>query len=244
MGFTADGITNVRSQPLLLGRTTEGTDITDAGFAEVRWESTQTTLYHQVYVDGRLAVVTEAPGVASATVPVAADGPSLIEVIAVDSEDRWTDFSGSLTGFTDEVAARVKIQWSGGTYLDPAIDHFDVFSNGGSGDVDFQVPLNPLPVSAYAGGRTLSGFGRGGFGRGGFGRSAMRFAWTTDKLTPGTHKFAVLGVDAAGNRLANTLQEVELEVAPPPRPPTDFAVSSYDQTDKQATLSWTASPDV
>jgi hypothetical protein len=247
MSYRAEGITRVRLAPLALD-VAGGQAVSPPGAVEVTWNSTQEGCWHQVYVNGCLAGVTARASdrrlVVSA--PVGRDGPAgalAVEVVAVDAADRWTDFAGQLAGFPEAGGMQVRLSWQAGEYLDPNLESFDVFGDDRTGAVDYAAALNEAPVPARPGGQAPWGYGAGGYGVGGYGRSAARYEWTTGTLEPGSWRFAVVAVDAAGNRL-ETAAEASVIVAPVPRPPSDFRVGSYSPEDHVATLTWEPSPDV
>jgi hypothetical protein len=62
-------------------------------------------------------------------------------------------------------------------------------------------------------------------------------------MEPGAWRFAVVAVDAAGNRLASAA-EAAVAVSPVPRPPENFRVTDFEPVGARATLAWEASPDV
>jgi hypothetical protein len=247
VSHTTDGITHTRVRPLALDLAPDGT-VAGPGAIEVTWHSTHADRWHQVYVDGRLAGVTARPADRRlvVTVPTGRSGRHAmlrVEVVAVDAADRWTDFSAALAGFGPDAGAEVRLAWQAGLYLDPNLAAFDVFGDGATGTVNYAAPLNESPIPARPDGRTPWGFGTGGYGVGAFGQAAAAYTWTADPVVPGTHRFAVVAVDAAGNRPA-TAAEVEVAVAPLPRPPEDFRVSVYDPNGRTATLAWDPSPDL
>ena len=247
MSYTTEGITHVRVRPLALDLASDDA-VVAPGAVEAIWDSTQEGAWHQVYVNGQLTGVTAKPEdrrlVVSA--PVGPGGPTetlLVEVVAVESADRWTDFGSLLAGLGQDAGAQVRLTWQAGEYLDPNLDSFDLFGDDRTGTVDYEAPLNESPVPAKPGGLAPWGYGCGGYGVGGYGQSAALYEWTTDLLEPGTWRLAVVAVDSAGNRLA-TAAEVEINVAPLPRPPDDFRVIAYDAQTRTATLAWQPSPDL
>ena len=247
MGHTTEGITHIRLRPLALD-VIGGDPVAATGAVEVMWDSTQGSRWHQVYVNGRLAGVT--PQIEDRRLvvsePVGRGGMQstlLVEVIAVDATDRWTDFGDELSGLGQNRGPRVRLTWQGGLYLDPNLESFDVFADGRTGAVDYTAPLNESPIPAKPGGQSPWGFGCGGYGLGAYGQSAARYEWTTDVLEPGTWRLAVVAVDAAGNRLA-TAAEIETDLSPPARPPENFRVASHDPQTRTAMLAWQPSPDV
>jgi hypothetical protein len=247
VAYSIEGIARVRVRPLVLDVSAVG-PVALPGALEVTWDSTQRDRWHQVYAGGRLAGVTAKPEDRNLVIsaPSGREGPSgpvLIEVVAVDAADRATDFGEELSGFGEGDGSRVRLTWQAGRYLDPDLESFNVYADGASGTVDYETPLNELPIPARPDGAEPWGYGAGGFGVGGYGASAARYEWTTDPLVPGSWRMAVLAVDGAGNRLA-TAAEIVVQVTPLPRPPKNFRVLGYDAESRKATLAWDASPDV
>jgi hypothetical protein len=245
MPFHTDGITRVRIRPAPGALSTGGPAA--PGAVDVSWASTHEGLWHQVYLNGCLAGVTARPEDRRLLVaaPAGRDGPHavlLAEVVAVAAADRWTDFAADLAGFA-EAGTRVRLAWQAGPYLDAALAAFDVCGNGGAGPVDYGAPLNEQPLPAAPGGVAPYGYGSGGYGEGTYGQAAAPYEWTTDPLAPGAWRFAVVGIDEAGNRLA-AAAEVDALVTPAPRPASGLRAAEYDAITRTATLAWTASPDV
>lgn len=247
MARSTEGITRVRVRPLALDVSGAGA-VALPGALEVTWDSTQAGCWHQVYAGGRLAGATARPedrrlAIAAPAGREGPTGPVLIEVIAVDAADRATDFGEELGGFGEGDGSRVRLTWQAGPYLDPNLDSFNVYADGGSGTVDYETPLNEAPIPARPEGAAPWGYGAGGFGVGSYGACAARYEWTADPLAPGSLRMAVVAVDASGNRLA-TAAEIGVEVRPLPRPPERFRVLGYDSENRKATLAWDASLDV
>ena len=247
MSYSTEGITHVRVRPLALDTGPEGAAVAP-GAIEAAWDSAQEGRWHQVYVNGQLAAVTAKPEdrrlVVSA--PVGPNGPAemlLVEIIAVDSPDRWTDFGNLLGGFAEDAGAQVRLTWQAGQYLDSGLESFDVFGDDRTGTIDYGTPLNELPIPARPGGLVPWGYGCGGYGVGAYGEAGAVYGWTTDLLEPGTWRLAVVAVDAAGNRLASAA-EVEISVAPLPRLPHNFRLTAYDAQTRRAALAWQPSPDL
>jgi hypothetical protein len=247
VSYTAEGITRVRVRALALDLV-NGKPAQSPGAVEVTWSSDHAGLWHQVYVRGQLAGVTARPGDRRLIVaaPTGGRGASVVvpvEVVAVDAADRWADLGGRLGGFGANRGARVRLTWQAGEYLDPDLTSFAVFADGRTGRVDYGTPLTATPIPARPDGLAPWGYGCGGYGLGGCGRSAACYAWVTDPLEPGPWRFAVIAIDAAGNRLA-TAAETTANVRPLPRPAEDVRIKAYDSATRTATLTWTASPDV
>ena len=247
MSYSTEGIAHVRVRPLALDLAPDGAALA-SGAVEVTWDSTQQDRWHQIYVNGQLAGVTAHPDDRRLAVsaPAGSDGLAgmlLVEVVAVDSDDRWTDFSNLLSGFGEDAGAQVRLTWQAGLYLDSELESFDILGDDRTGTVDYEAPLNELPIPARPGGLDPWGYGSGGYGVGGYGQAAATYEWTTDLLEPGPWRLAVVAVDAAHNRLASTA-EIQVTVAPLPRPPGNFRVTTYDAQTRTATLAWEPSPDL
>jgi len=241
MGFSTEEISAVRALPVVQAVGADGRWQAEGGFVEVVFESSAVGKHHQVYVDGRLAGVTLSTDDRRVIGAAPETAASAIEVVAVDADDRLTDFSASLEGYADGQGSRVEVAWSGGRYLDDNLDHFDVYG-GPEGAIDHARPLNAEPIAALVNGQNLGGFGRGGFGRGGFGRSAMRFFFATTKYFAGRYAFEVAALDAAGN--TTSALQVIVEVNGLLRPPEDLSVTEYQEQTQTAHLEWSASPDL
>jgi hypothetical protein len=246
VAYSTDGITCVRARPFVIDAGDSGPAAVP-GAVEVTWESANEGRWHQAYVGGVLAATTAAPEDRHLVVvaPVAGNGPNpvLIEVIAVEAQDRSVDFGGELSASAIALGSRAHLAWQAGPYLDPGLDSFDIFADARTGTVDYTRPLNELPLAARPGGAAPWGFGCGGFGAGGYGTGTACYEWTSDPLAPGAWRFAVVASDAAGNR-RETVTETDAQVASLPRPPENFRSTHYEPGARQATLAWDPSPDV
>ena len=241
MGFSITEISDVRALPVVLAVDAAGRWQTDPGFVEVVFTSSAVGMQHQVYVDGRLAGSTLSTADRSVIVAAPQTAASAIEVAAVDPGDRLTDFSASLTGFTDAQGTCVQLTWAGGRYLGADLDHFDVYG-GPAGAIDFTQPLNAAPIAPLVNGQDLEGLGSGGFGRGGWGRSAMTFTFVTGKYFNGSYTFEIRSVDTAGNAAAGP--QLAVQVQGLARPPDELTIASYNSGARAASLAWAGSPDI
>jgi len=247
VSYATDGITRVRVRPLALD-VVDGRPALAPGAAEVTWDSTCEDVWHQVYVHGHLAGVTARPEDRRLIVAVPAEGSgatamAAVEVVAVDAADRSTDLGAELSGFGAGRGSRALLTWQAGEYLDAGLDSFAVYADGRTGTVDYGAAVNDAPISARPGGVAPWGYGCGGFGVGGYGLSAACYEWTTGPLEPGPWRFAVVAIDAAGNRLA-TAAEAVVVVNMLPRPATRLRFAAYDTGARSATIAWDASPDI
>jgi len=199
---------------------------------------------YQVYVDG-LRVWT---GKGRRTFVAYPSSVVRIEVGRVGQGEESVDYSGSLPAI-DGGGRRVKLTWSGGTYLDDTglddVAGFRVYMGATAGGaVSYSAHVAEIP--AYTSAEPTDGFGLGGFGDGGFGRSDSAYEWISEPLTPGTWNFGVKAYDVAGNEgSASTSSQA---VAGPPRAPAANASTgvrltyTYNSGTRVPTLNWTASP--
>ena len=233
MAFSQIGISDVRV-------VANGSDLF------VAWSSTVpvgTTF--QVYIDRRLAWY----GVAQhCHVPIPSEGLGRniwVEVATVGSNEPTTDYSSSLVapgGRTE----RVRLSWSGGTYLDPSgqddIQGFQIYQSVAPGmAVNMTAAVDT--VISYPGGWINDGFGKGEFGGGGFGRAATTYNWQSGPLGSGVWQFAVVPFDKSGN-IQGVGQPVAVTINAAPRPPAMNAdgtrlTSAYaGPSNSQLTLNW------
>ncbi len=215
----------------------------DGAALQLEWTSSAPpgTVF-QVYVAGALVWHGTSRWVAI-TMPVS---QVRIDIGAVLPGEEATDFSAQLPPAPGN---RAQLSWLGGSYLDPTgsddVAGFLVFgANAPGAAVDDTVVLAEIP--AYPGGILTDGYGLGGYGQGGFGRSASSYQWTSKRLASGNWSFAVVPVDAAGNR--GTPAVTTLAINAPPRPPAAYPDGSrlkyaYDAASRAVTLSWQPSPE-
>ena len=204
----------------------------------------------QVYVDGQLSAASSDPAQCELVVPLAIDPirPAFrAQVVLVQSGEWGTDFS-SLLG-SPPAGGRALLRW-------PQVNNVqrgatvNVFSNGGSGEIDWTAPLNLVPIewfpdgigqwgfglSPFGGGgaggfgfdmndQGPPGFGLGVFGGGQFGLDAPWAAWLSDPLTAGTHCFAVVACDELGNAAAPS-PTAEAMIVPLPPPISQLTVAA------------------
>ena len=156
--------------------------------------------------------------------------------------------------------AQVELNWPQQQQV-PLDGYYKVFRDNRDGVVDYDSPVNALPIPAWpegvgkrAFGLGLFGagmfgfgavgypFGHGRFGMGRFGFGAEMHAYLTPPLADGTWRFAVVGFDPAGNPAAPAAAiEHACGVAGSPRPPSDLEATAYAAG--VLTLDWTLSED-
>lgn len=167
--------------------------------------------------------------------------------------------------------AKVRVLWPAQQHV-PLGGHYNLFRDDRDGVIDYDTPVNPIPVQAWPDGEGKVGFGLGGgldedgqplgfgqgafgygaggarFGQGGFGLGMHGFGaelheYVTAPLADGTYRMAVVGYDGAGNRVTPADVEVEVAVAGAPAPPGRPTAATYDQPMDRLTLNWPLSKD-
>jgi hypothetical protein len=255
MGLNSIGIESVMAFELPCGIRADGGYIASARTALVKWRSSLSDKFYQVYVDGRYAGATVDSQQRQMLVPLPAssESPVAIEVFAVEAEQADTDFSQQIDSPAG-YSGRVKITMLRGQNL-PTGATAQFYFDAGTGQIDYDNPLNVLPIRVWpawqdkAGfgmssfGRSdfgydssaAVGFGKGSFGRGEFGLDADTFEWLSPQLSAGLYKFAVKITDEAGNQ-SGAGETGPITVIPLPRPAEEISISSFDKQTNQLVL--------
>jgi len=214
MSLVSSGIDRVRAFALAAGVRAEGDAVDEPLSVLVTWRSGHEDKLHQVYVNGELSGVTTDLEQRSMVVPVRSCWSSAvrIEVFAVKASEAYVDFGGELQSWPQE--GRVKLSWLRGMSL-PFEGTAQVYSDGGSGQIDYDNPVAKEDIQLWPAwqekcgfglsqfgrsdfgfdGSAAVGFGRGFFGEGEFGFDADRICWESGELETGQHKFAVRVTD-------------------------------------------------
>lgn len=141
-----------------------------------------------------------------------------VQVGTVAAGEGATDFSASLPAGHP---SRALLSWQGGYWQADDLVAFEVYSSAAPGGaVDYTTAL--ATVAAAGNAAAPDGYGMGGYGAGGYGSAAGTYTWRSGRLAAGTWTFAVVPVDAAGNRPASPAT-VAFVSAAPPQPPAPFA---------------------
>lgn len=206
----------------------------------VSWASSAPagTVY-QVYCGDRLAW----SGTATRCVIPAPAERTRIAIGAVDAAEEPADMTGD-GGYPSVVADRVRLEWSGGTYLAEDIASFAIYAgNIPGGAVSYTTPVGRVPV---ANGTAVDGFGVGGFGEGGFGRSAGAYRWTSRPIGTGAWNFGIKARRANGAEATAATGSATLAVPPRPVEPfsdgTRLRLNTYNSGTRVATVAFNASP--
>jgi hypothetical protein len=222
MSLISEGIENVTARELPAGIRQDGEYVAAPRIALVRWRSSHSDMLHQVYVNGRFAGATidAEQRQMIVQIPGSFESAVRIEVFAVPAEQAHVDF-GSEIAQPPVDSGRVKISLLRSQNL-PAGATANVFYDAGSGEIDYDQPLNDCPIQIWPSwmdkaGFAMAGFGIGdfgwdsaaavGFGKGifggdAFGLDADTLEWISQALPAGAYKFGVRVLDQAGNESA------------------------------------------
>jgi hypothetical protein len=257
VGLISSGISKVRAFCLPAGIGADGKIIAEPRRALVRWHSDWLDKLYQVYVNGKYAGSTFGSKQRELIVhiPSSTQSAAVIEVFAVEPELIDLDFSDELQN-ADGKTGRVRINWSRRQSL-PLRATAQIYSNNGSGDIDYDAPVNETPKIIWPawqdkGGFGLSkfgrsdfgfdasaaiGFGRGCFGAGEFGLDADVISWTSGQLQPGKYKFAVKVLDSRSNEDEGRNETELMTVIPGARPAEEVSPASFDKQTNELVFS-------
>ena len=255
MSLYSNGIDSVRAFDLPAGIRTDGQFIKEPRVALVKWRSTWSDKFHQVYVNGQYAGTTIDSEQRQLLVPVPTSPESAvrIEVFAIDSEYADSDFSSELERPPAD-GGRVTITLLRNQNL-PMDTTADIYFDNGTGQIDYENQLTSTPIRIWPAwqdkaGFAMSrfglsdfgwdsaaaiGFGKGSFGHGQFGLDADTIEWASPILPSGTYKFGVKVRDVSGRQSTGS-ETVPITVTPAARPADGLSVSSFDKQTNQLVL--------
>ncbi len=254
MALISEGIDKVRVIELPGGIWADGKAIEIPREVLVRWRSSLNGKFYQIYVNGRYAGETVDGDQRQMVVQVPTSFVSAvrIEVFAVEAVEVNTDFSGELNS-SGIGRGRVRITLLRDQSL-PADSTARVYFNNGSGEIDYDNPLDNSLMRIWpawqdkAGfgmsrfglsdfgrdGAAAVGFGKGCFGRGQFGLDADTLEWVSEPLPAGVYKFTVKVISKTGNESIRETGQVT--VMPGARPVEHLSVYSFDKQANQLVL--------
>jgi hypothetical protein len=255
MSLISNGIESVRAYGLPTGIYADGKAPEAPRVALVKWKSIWSDKFHQVYINGRYAGTTLDSQQRQMIVPVptSLESPIRIEVFAIEPENAGIDFCHELVPSSIN-SGRVKITLLRSQNL-PIDATVDIYFDDGTGDIDYDHPLNNSPVRIWPtwqdkAGFGMSqfglddfgydsaaavGFGKGCFGHGHFGLDADVIEWTSPPLPVGVYRFGITIKDESGVQSASSETE-PITVIPAPRPAEKLRVSFYDKQANQLVL--------
>lgn len=252
MGYYTEAIDKVRASSFAMGIGSNGEPLAIPGLIALSWESTDSARLFQAYVNGIFAGVTSHPEQRRLLVQCDPAYPASIEIIAVDTIDRETDFSSRLTGFSYAGGSRVEITYPRHGELGLG-SQLELFWDAGTGSIDYDSEAL-MQRSVWASifekwgwgldtfgqgdfgysGTGAPGWGLGALGKGEFGFDAEQIVLQTESLEQGCYNFGLKIVDQMSNAES---EAVEIEVAVDPLPKAkQLRLDSYDATTNQLIL--------
>ena len=255
MTLISSGIDKVRVFDLPIGIGSDGSYISQAGLALVKWYSSWDDKFYQVYVNGELAGVTVDQSQRQKVVHVSDvnNKAGRIEVFAVEPVHAHIDYGSQLDSSIGQ-SGRVKISLLRSQLL-CADARFEVYFDNGTGTIDYENPLTDEPVRIWPNWQDKAGFGMssfgrsdfgydysaavgfglGSFGNGDFGVDADIVEWTSESIAAGVYKFGVKVFDDSQNQ--SQVSEIEdVTVIPSAKPAVGLAINSYDKQTNQLVL--------
>jgi hypothetical protein len=255
MALVSSGIDKVRAFGLAAGIGADGVAVNEPVSILVKWHSEHEDKLYQVYINGQLAGVTDdcRQRTIIANIRSLMSSSAKIEIYAVGLDEGDIDFGGQLEDAGR--FGRAAVSWARGQGL-PFDGTGQIFSDGGSGVVDYDNGLitsgmRLWPAWQDKGGLGLSrfgesdfgydgsaavGFGLGGFGEGEFGFDADKIGWQSGELVTGKYKFAVKISDKEGNESPATETEA-ITVIRAAGGAEEISVESYDAGQDELILS-------
>jgi hypothetical protein len=255
MSFQRKGIENVRAVTLPDGIKADGRFTGLSRTALLTWQSDLVDVLFQTYVNGQLAGVTIHSDQRQLVVqaPASFDAAVHVEIIAVSRTSAHIDFGNQLAE-TNSDRQRVTLTLLRSQGL-PADARLNFYFDAGSGEMDYNTPINPSPIPVWpcrqdkAGFGTAMfgtsdfgldsaaciGFGKGCYGLGEFGMDADTIQWVSPILAGGTYRFGVVVTDEHGNA-SPPRETVPFVVAPPARPAASLDIVAFDPQIDRLTL--------
>jgi hypothetical protein len=255
MGLISSGIDKVRAFELSHGLGGNNGLAGTPRTALVQWNSNWNDKLYQVYLNGEYAGTTVDCEQRQMVVQLAAleDGVVRVEVFAVNTEEADTDFS-SQPGLSANTTGCVVITILREQNL-PAGAVMEIYSDGGTGEVDWSEPISEGPIPIWQAwqdkggfgmsefglsdfghdGAAATGFGKGVFGYGMFGFDAEAVLWVSEPLARGVYRFGVRILDSAGRQVRCGETE-EITVIPAAKPASSVEIHSFDKETNQLVL--------
>ena len=257
MGLISTGIEKVRAFELPAGIWADGKFVERPRVALVKWsaKANSSDMFYQVYVNGQYAGVTIDSRQRQMIVPIPTSLESAvrIEVFVVEAEQASTDFSNELVN-PPNTSERVRISLLRSQNL-PSDATAEIYFDNGTGEIDYNQPLNYSPIRIWPTWQDKAGFGMGGFGvcdfgyesaaavgfgkgsfaHSQFGLDADTIEWVSPPLQAGVYKFGVKVIDGRGNE-SNASETEPITVIPAARPAERLNISSFNKQTNQLVL--------
>ena len=256
MVLISSRIEKVRAFELPSGVWADGRSVAMPRLALVKWRSCWGDKFYQIYVNGQYAGTTLEAGQQRqmiVQIPTSLEQPVRIEVFAVEANEANTNFSDEIDSSVGQ-SGRVRISFLRGQNL-PTGSVARIYFDNGSGEIDYNNPLNNSPIRIWPAWQDKAGFGmsrfgvsdfgydsaaavglgRGSFGQGQFGLDAEAIKWVSGPIRAGVYKFAVKVTDEVGNESSS--ETGQIMVVPAARPAEQVSVSSFNKQTNQLVLS-------
>ncbi|MHC4122315.1 MAG: hypothetical protein ACYSSI_01975 [Planctomycetota bacterium] len=256
MALISSGIDNVRVFELAGGIWSDGDSFPLPRIALVKWRSQWSDKFYHVYVNGEFAGSSFQVEQSQLIIPFPNSFAKAVkvEVFAVEPTDVNKNFTHELDR-SNNYSGRVRIVLLRSQNLPFGAKIFIYFDNG-TGQIDYDNPLNDLPVSIWPNWQDKAGFGlsqfgrsdfgydsagaigfsKGCFGYGKFGIDADSIEWVSPQLDIGVYKFGVKVVDTSGNE-SDCSETGQITVIPAPQPAEELVVSLFNKQTNQLVLS-------
>ena len=214
----------------------------------MEWKSDWQDKFYQVYVNGRFAGATVDTEQRRMIVflPSSFGSSVRIEVFAVDAAEADVDFGSELAKSRGQ-SGRVKIGLLRSQEM-PAGAKAEIYFDNGSGQIDYDRPINDEPIPIWPVWQEKCGFGLSGFGEGDFGREwsagvgfgaglfgqgefgvdAEMIEWVSPELAAGKYKFGIRIIDENGN-VSEASETDEIIVLPAAKGVEDLQIVSFNK---------------
>ncbi len=255
MALTGNSIEKVRVFELPAGIWADGRFAGLPRTALVKWHSCWPNMFYQIYVNGQYAgaTVDSQQRQMVVQIPTSLETPVRIEVFAVEVEEANIDFSNELD-LSIGRSGRVRISMLRSQNL-PIGATAQIYSDEGSGEINYDNPLNDSPIRVWPvwqdkvgfgmsrfgasdfgyDSAAAVGFGKGSFANGQFGLDTDTFEWVSAPMQAGVYKFALKITDEAGNENSGS-ETIQVTVIPVARPAEQVSISSFDKQTNQLVL--------
>ncbi len=255
MALISDGIDSIMAYQLPSGIWSDGSYVATPRVAFVKWHSSLSDMYYQVYVNRKYAGTTidSTQREMLVHIPTSFESAVRIEVFTVSAEEAHIDFSRNIEP-APVSTGRVVLTMLRSQNL-PIGATANIYYDAGQGQIDYDNPINTLPLQIWPSwldkaGFGMSkfgssdfgwdsaaavGFGKGSFGNGRFGLDADTFEWISEPLPLGTYKFGVKVTDENG-RESQASETEPIVVTPAARPAEKLGILSFDKQANQLVL--------
>ncbi len=256
MALISSGIDKVRAFELPSGVWADGKYVGAPRIALIKWRSSWSNKFHQIYVNGQYggSTVDSQQRQMIVQIPTCLQTPVRVEVFAVEAALADADFSNEIDLSPGQTGG-VRISLLRLQNL-PIGAIAQIYFDNGTGEINYDSPLTDSPVRIWPAWQDKAGFGmsrfgvsdfgydsaaavgfgRGSFGNGQFGLDADTFEWTGPLMNAGIYKFAVKITNGVGNESSGS-ETRQVTVTPAAKPVEQVSISSFNKQTNQLVLS-------